>query len=140
MRIDLLILDFIQGSTCPGSPGSSRSEADVITSDSQPSPQNSPIHRQRRTQFQRAGLTCSVCQFHQKLRRRTLRRVQKVSSVYLSAVIEYLVKEVLDLSNEIAQYQEQNILQPRHINTALRHDQELNQLTKNVIIPESTRD
>jgi len=60
--------------------------------------------------------------------------------VYLSAVIEYLVKEVLDLSNEIAQYQEQNILQPRHINTALRYDQELNQLTKNVIIPESTRD
>ena len=139
MRIDLLILDFLQGSICPGSPGSSRSEADVITSDP-PSPQNSPIRRQRRTQSQRAGLTFSVCQFHQKLRRRTLRRVQKVSSVYLSAVIEYLVKEVLDLSNEIAQYQEQNILQPRHINTALRYDQELNQLTKSVIIPESTRD
>lgn len=139
MRIDLLILDFLQGSTCPGSPSSSRSEADVITSDP-PSPQNSPIRRQRRTQSQRAGLIFSVCQFHQKLRRRTLRRVQKVSSVYLSAVIEYLVKEVLDLSNEIAQYQEQNILQPRHINTALRYDQELNQLTKNVIIPESTRD
>ena len=139
MRIDLLILDFLQGSTCPGSPSSSRSEADVITSDP-PSPQNSQIRRQRRTQSQRAGLIFSVCQFHQKLRRRTLRRVQKVSSVYLSAVIEYLVKEVLDLSNEIAQYQEQNILQPRHINTALRYDQELNQLTKNVIIPESTRD
>ena len=139
MRIDLLILDFLQGSTCPGSPSSSRSEADVITSDP-PSPQNSPIRRPRRTQSQRAGITFSVCQFHQKLRRRTLQRVQKVSSVYLSAVIEYLVKEVLDLSNEIAQYQEQNILQPRHINTALRYDQELNQLTKNVIIPESTRD
>ena len=139
MRIDLLILDFLQGSTCPGSPSSSRSEADVITSDP-PSPQKSPIRRQRRTQSQRAGLTFPVCQFHQKLWRRTLRRVQKVSSVYLSAVIEYLVKEVLDLSNEIAQYQEQNILQPRHINTALRYDQELNQLTKNVIIPESTRD
>ena len=139
MRIDLLILDFLQGSTCPGSPSSSRSEADVITSDP-PSPQNSQIRRQRRTQSQRAGLIFSVCQFHQKLWRRTLRRVQKVSSVYLSAVIEYLVKEVLDLSNEIAQYQEQNILQPRHINTALRYDQELNQLTKNVIIPESTRD
>ena len=139
MRIDLLILDFLQGSTCPGSPSSSRSEADVITSDP-PSPQNSQIRRQRRTQSQRAGLIFSVCQFHQKLRRRTLRRVQKVSSVYLSAVIEYLVKEVLDLSNEITQYQEQNILQPRHINTALRYDQELNQLTKNVIIPESTRD
>ena len=100
----------------------------------------SPIRRQRRTQSQRAELTFSVCQFHEKLRRRTLRRVQKVSSVYLSAVIEYLVKEVLDLSNEIAQYNnDQNLLQPRHINTALRYDQELNQLTKNVIIPESTR-
>ena len=100
----------------------------------------SPIRRQRRTQSQRAELTFSVCQFHEKLRRRTLRRVQKVSSVYLSAVIEYLVKEVLDLSNEIAQYNnDQNLLQPRHINTALKYDQELNQLTKNVIIPESTR-
>ena len=80
-----------------------------------------------------------MCQFHQKLRRRTHRRIQKVSSVYLSAVIEYLVKEVLDLSQEIAQYQNRNQLQPKHINAALKYDQELNELTKNVIIPESTR-
>ena len=72
------------------------------------------------------------------MRLRMRRRIQKVSSVYLTAVLEYLVQEVLELSSEITQFNNKPLIQPKYIKQALKYDQELNQLTKNVIIPEAT--
>ena len=72
------------------------------------------------------------------MRLRMRRRIQKVSSVYLTAVLEYLVQEVLELSSEITKFNKKILIQPKYINQALKYDQELNQLTKNVIIPEVT--
>lgn len=54
------------------------------------------------------------------------------SSVYLAAVLEYLVAEVLELSATAAKDNKRKRIIPRHITLAVRTDSELQDLMKNV--------
>ncbi|KAF5732726.1 hypothetical protein HS088_TW17G00256 [Tripterygium wilfordii] len=61
-------------------------------------------------------------------------RVGSGSPVYLSAVLEYLAAEVLELAGNAARDNKKNRIVPRHIQLAVRNDEELSKLLGSVTI------
>ncbi|NXH54926.1 H2AX protein, partial [Rhabdornis inornatus] len=83
----------------------------------------------------RAGLTFPVGRVHRLLRRGHYgERVRSTAMVYLAAVLEYLTAEVLELAGNVARYHKKQRIMPRHVQLAVRHDEELNKLLGGVII------
>ena len=52
-------------------------------------------------------------------------RVSETSAVYLAAVVEYLLAEILELSGHVAHDNGRKIITPRYIDIAIQHDEEL---------------
>ncbi|KAK2417384.1 Histone H2A [Trifolium repens] len=61
-------------------------------------------------------------------------RVGSGSPVYLSAVLEYLAAEVLELAGNAARDNKKTRIVPRHIQLAVRNDEELSKLMGSVTI------
>eukprot|EP01083_Nonionella_stella_P000338 973_1 len=81
----------------------------------------------------RLGLTFPVGRMGSMLRRgRYTKRVAAAAPVYLTAVIEYLTAELLELSGKVAVQQKKKRITPRAVTLAVRHDEELSQLLSNV--------
>ncbi|KFB50122.1 AGAP011845-PA-like protein [Anopheles sinensis] len=79
-----------------------------------------------RTKSSRAGLTFPVSRVASYLRKgRYADRIGTGSSVYLAAVLEYLTAEILELSGNAARDNHKSRLTPRHIQLAIRNDEEL---------------
>jgi histone H2A len=54
--------------------------------------------------------------------------------VYLTAVLEYLYSEILELAGNAARDNKKSRITPRHITLAAKNDEELNKLLGNVTI------
>ncbi|RDX79066.1 Histone H2AX [Mucuna pruriens] len=65
---------------------------------------------------------------------RYAQRVGSGSPVYLSAVLEYLAAEVLELAGNAARDNKKTRIIPRHIQLAVRNDEELSKLMGSVTI------
>ncbi|CAF1080584.1 unnamed protein product [Rotaria sordida] len=87
----------------------------------------------------RAGIIFPVSRIHRQLRSlpSAPKRITQGASVYLSAVIEYLVAELLELSGNAARDCRRTRIIPRHILLAYANDYELNRLLSNCILPDS---
>jgi len=84
----------------------------------------------------RAGLAFPVGRVHRRLRKETDKRIRKEAPVYAAAVMKYLTAEMLELAGNAAHDNKKTIIKPRHIQLAIRNDEELNKLLKDVIIPD----
>lgn len=83
----------------------------------------------------RAGITFPVGRIARYMRdMRVADRIGAGAPVYLAAVLEYLTAEVLELAGNVAQEGKKNRVIPRHIQLAVRNDEELNALLGNVTI------
>uniref|UniRef100_W5LRJ5 Histone H2A n=1 Tax=Astyanax mexicanus TaxID=7994 RepID=W5LRJ5_ASTMX len=63
-------------------------------------------------------------------------RVGTGAAVYLAAVLEYLSAEVLELAGNASRDNKKRRISPRHIQLAVRNDEELNALLSSVTISE----
>ena len=85
----------------------------------------------------KAGLIFPVGRVGSLLRKgRYARRVSASSAVYLTAVLEYLTAELLELSAKAVAQQKNktNRVTPRAVTLAVRHDDDLGTLLKDVTI------
>ena len=63
-------------------------------------------------------------------------RISSGAAVYLAAVLEYLTAEILELAGDAAHENKKQRIGPRHIQLAVRNDEELNKLFAGVTIAE----
>ncbi|KAH8829026.1 histone H2A [Flagelloscypha sp. PMI_526] len=83
----------------------------------------------------KAGLQFPVGRIHRHLKRGNYaQRVGAGAPVYLAAVLEYLAAEILELAGNAARDNKKQRIVPRHLQLAIRNDEELNKLLGTVVI------
>ncbi|KAK0543758.1 histone H2A [Tilletia horrida] len=87
------------------------------------------------TRSAKAGLQFPVGRIHRLLRNGNYaQRVGAGAPVYLAAVLEYLAAEILELAGNAARDNKKSRIIPRHLQLAIRNDEELNKLLGSVTI------
>ena len=87
------------------------------------------------TQSAKAGLQFPVGRVARYLKKgKFASRIGAGAPVYLAAVLEYLAAEVLELAGNAARDNKKTRIVPRHIQLAVRNDEELSKLLAGVTI------
>ena len=89
-----------------------------------------------KTRSAKAGLSFPVGRLGRYLKKgRFAKRVGAGAPVYMAAVLEYLVAELLELSGNAARDHKKTRIVPRHIQLAVKNDLELNKFLGRATIP-----
>ena len=92
-------------------------------------------HVKSQTRSAKAGLQFPVGRIHRHLKNGNYAdRVGAGAPVYLAAVLEYLAAEILELAGNAARDNKKARIVPRHLQLAIRNDEELGKLLGDVII------
>jgi len=90
---------------------------------------------QPRSVAEQAGLSFPVQRFARALRKGAYcKRLALGASIYVTAVVEYITAEILELAGNAAKDHRKLRILPRHIQLAIRNDEELNRYMANVTI------
>merc|ERR1712156_1062471 len=93
------------------------------------------VKNKAKSRSSRAGLQFPVGRIHRLLRKGNYaERVGAGAPVYMAAVMEYLAAEVLELAGNDARDNKKTRIIPRHLQLAIRNDEELNKLLAGVTI------
>ncbi|EJU02211.1 histone H2A.1 [Dacryopinax primogenitus] len=85
----------------------------------------------------KAGLQFPVGRIHRLLKRGNYaQRIGAGAPVYMAAVLEYLAAELLELAGNAARDNKKARIVPRHLQLAIRNDEELTKLLGHVIVSE----
>ena len=83
----------------------------------------------------RSGLQFPVGRVHRLLKRGNYsKRTGSGAGIYMAAVMEYLAAEILELAGNAARDNKKKRIIPRHLQLAIRNDEELNKLLHGVTI------
>jgi len=98
----------------------------------------------RLSRSRRAGLLFPVGQIHRSLRKRyNIARVGKMAPIYMTAVLEYTMAEILETAGVLSRlltnrrHGEDLHITPRHIRLAIVNDEELSKVFDGAILPSS---
>ena len=84
---------------------------------------------------ERAGLKFPASRIRRYLRKGQFnKRLRVRSAIYITAILEYVVGEILQLAVRFASLEQRTDVTPRDIMLALKADKELQQLMKNAAI------
>lgn len=87
------------------------------------------------TKSNKAGLQFPVGRISRFLKRgKYSERVGNGAPIYMAAVLEYLAAEILELAGNASKDNKKNRIIPRHIQLAVRNDEELSKLLQNTTI------
>jgi histone H2A len=93
------------------------------------------VRKTSKGKSEKAGVTFPVSRITRHLKQgRYASRIGAGAPVYLAAVLEYLCAEVLELAGNIAKDCHRTRIIPRHMQVAIRNDEELNKLLEHVTI------
>nr|XP_003227926.1 PREDICTED: histone H2A, sperm-like [Anolis carolinensis] len=96
-----------------------------------------PLAATQKTKSTLADLQFSVGRVARYLKQGNYaKRIGVGASVYLTAVLEYLTAEILELAGNAAHENKKQRIVPRHIQLGVRNDDELNKLFAHVTIAE----
>lgn len=88
-----------------------------------------------KSRSRRAGLQFPIGRIDRLLKKGLYaERIGSGAPVYLAAVLEYLVAEMIELGGNAARDNKKSRIIPRHLQLAIRHDDELSQLLYTVTI------
>ncbi|KXN72344.1 histone-fold-containing protein [Conidiobolus coronatus NRRL 28638] len=88
-----------------------------------------------RSRSSKAGLQFPVGRIHRLLKKGNYaQRVAAGAPVYLASVLEYLTAEILELAGNAARDNKKTRIIPRHLQLAIRNDEELSKLLGHVTI------
>jgi histone H2A len=91
--------------------------------------------KKSQTKSAKAGLQFPVGRISRYLKKgKYATRVGAGAPVYLTSILEYLTAEILELAGNAARDNKKNRIIPRHIQLAVRNDEELNKLFGGVTI------
>lgn len=93
------------------------------------------VRKKRISRSERAGVVFPVSRVYRYIKTAILKhRVAVGAPIYMSAVLEYLCAEVLELAGNAARDNKRKLITPRHILLAVANDDELHRLLKDVTI------
>lgn len=94
--------------------------------------------RKSRSRSYRAGLELSVTQVEVLLKNGHYAKViGKHAPIYMAAVLEFLAADILHLGGNAARDNKKSTVEPRHLQLAVRYDDELNKLLSGVHLSNS---
>lgn len=101
-------------------------------SSSQPGTKDHPI-----SVDSRSGLQLSISRTDKILRKNTTFRIGETAAIYLTAVLEYIAAELLELSGNLCKDEHKSVIKPLHIKKIVEDDEELASLVRDlkVVLP-----
>ena len=88
-----------------------------------------------KTRSARAELKFPVGRVHRRLKQGNYsKRVGAAAPVFLAAIMQHLVAEILDLAGNAAKDNKRSRINPRHLQLAIRNDHELSKLLSGVTL------
>lgn len=87
--------------------------------------------KKSKSRSEKAGLIFPVSKTHRKcIDRKLTKRVGASAPVYIAAVVEYVIGEILELSGVVTKEEKLTRIMPKHVCQAMRSDKELNKATR----------